>query len=665
MRRRPSGSSWKSSGDGMGQLIENTLLGGVLILAVAAARRVLRGKIRPNVVLLLWALCILRLLTPVGLHSPVSIYSLMGERPAAWESIEREEPEPAQPPIPTGTHTVGQNAGQAEGQSKVDIISDATVTPRPDEIPEKHGELTAGKALNIVYIIISASVTAWFISAWLRTRREIRALPRISGEYASTYLPKRAGLRVGRMTGAPLTFGVLRPEVVVTPGLRDGEYHYVLRHEAVHARRGDNMWHYMSALCLCVHWFNPAVWLMAALIRRDVELSCDRAVVAKAPEDIRADYASAIISMSTARSGLAFASGFARRKTEERIMNIMKYKKTTIAGILAAAILAGAAAAMALTPAKAAEDGPIDGTVPTEATAPTEDRQNAPEDTRPQTAVGPEEEFYPSVTRGWGEEEPYIYTVRFPEPIVVEDPDTGAKLEVLSLSVTEDEFMWGFRMPEVSEEQSLRLKNLMSEEIEKEASLDLADGVRIEGLYETYKANELNGVEYWAGKWNAVNNLYAYLNGGEQLPETVDMGKARSVTVQGVAYPLKAGPVSRGAKLWYESDVDNLWNTKMVVELADGTMTGFYVNYNDLTVTRYPLPDRAALDGFGFDPDTWRDGHSPMPAGTLYYAGVYLVDAFTVELSHSSPMTYCVFNYDLVTGELTVTMLEGNSPVAW
>lgn len=645
----------------MGQLIENTLLGGALILAVAAARRVLRGRISPNAVLLLWAVCILRLLTPVGLHSPASVYSLMGGRPAAWESVELGEPEQAQPPFTAGTHTAGQTGGQSGGY----IIQQTVAMPQPDKNPEEHSELTAGKVLSVVYIIISTSVTAWFISAWLRTRREIRALPRISGEYASTYLPRRAGLRVGRMIGAPLTFGVLRPEVVVTPGLRDGEYHYVLRHEAVHARRGDNVWHYMSALCLCVHWFNPAVWLMAALIRRDVELSCDRAVVAKAPEDVRADYASAIISMSTARSGAAFASGFARRRTEERIVNIMKYKKTTIAGILAAAILAGAAAAMALTPAKAAEDGPIDGTVPTEATAPTEDRQNVPEDTQPQTAVGPEEEFYPSVTRGWGEEEPYIYTVRFPEPIVLEDPDTGAKLEVLSLSVTEDEFMWGFRMPEVSEEQSLRLNNLMAEEIEKEASLDLADGVRIEGLYETYKANEVNGIEYWAGKWNAVNNLYAYLNGGEELPETVDMGKARSVTVEGVTYPLAEGPVTRGAKLWFDTDVDDLWSTKMVVELADGTMTGFFVNYNDLTVTQYPIPDRAALDGFGFDPDTWRDGHGPMPAGELNYTEIFPVDAGTVVLINDSPETCGRFSYDFVTGELTVMMLDGNSPVAW
>lgn len=652
----------------MGQLLENTLIGGVLILAVAALRRILRGRISPNVVLILWAVCILRLLTPVGLHSPASIYSLLGERPAMWLSAK-----PTEPVRPPAADTVGQNGGQtgvhsaggqsAEGQSEVDIIQQTTATPQPDKDPVKHDDISVGKVLSTVYIIVSVSAAAWFIRSWLRTRREICALPRIAGEYARAYLPKRARLRVGDMAGAPLTFGVVRPSVVVTAGLRDGEFHYVLRHEAVHAKRGDNIWHYLSALCLCLHWFNPAVWLMAALIRRDVELSCDRAVVAKASEDIRADYANAIISMSTARSGTTFASGFARRKTEERIVNIMKYKKITIAGVLVAAILAGAVTAMALTPAKAAEDAPTDGAE----TDPSENIQSTPETptSQPQDAAEPKENFYPSVTRGWGEEEPYIYTVRFPEPIVVEDPDSGEKLEVLSLSVTGDEFIWGFRMPEVSDKQSVNLRNLMSNEVQKEASLDFTDGSTVKGLYETSMDDERNGVEYWEGEWNSVNNLYAYLDGGEELPETVDMGNVRSVTVQGVTYPLTAGPASRGAKLWYESDVDNLWNTKMVAELADGTMTGFCVNYNDLTVTQYPLPDKAALDGFGFDPDTWLTGHGPMPAGTLYYANVGLADAYTLKFYHCSPMTYCHFNYDLITGELTVTSIDGDAPVAW
>ena len=30
---------------------------------------------------------------------------------------------------------------------------------------------------------------------------------------------------------------------------------------------------------LCIHWFNPLVWVMYALSNRDIELACDEAVL--------------------------------------------------------------------------------------------------------------------------------------------------------------------------------------------------------------------------------------------------------------------------------------------------------------------------------------------------------------------------------------------------
>lgn len=134
------------------------------------------------------------------------------------------------------------------------------------------------------------------------------------------------------MEGAPLTFGVLRPTVVLFPGLEGTELACVLAHEGVHARRRDNLWHYAAAAALTVFWWDPAVWLMARLIRRDVELSCDRAVVRRLGEGKRAEYANALVTLSTQAEGGAFCHGFGPKRTEERIIAVMKYKKTTIIG---------------------------------------------------------------------------------------------------------------------------------------------------------------------------------------------------------------------------------------------------------------------------------------------------------------------------------------------
>ena len=152
------------------------------------------------------------------------------------------------------------------------------------------------------------------------------------------------------MEGAPLTFGALRPTVVLSPGLEGEQLACVLAHEGVHARRRDNLWHYAMALALVVHWWNPAVWLMARLLRRDIELSCDRAAVKKLGTERRADYALALVSLATQGEGPAFSHTFGRKLTEERIRSIMKFKKTSVIGAILSLTLV-----LALTVAFASE----------------------------------------------------------------------------------------------------------------------------------------------------------------------------------------------------------------------------------------------------------------------------------------------------------------------
>ena len=160
------------------------------------------------------------------------------------------------------------------------------------------------------------------------------------------------------MEGAPLTFGALRPTVVLSPGLDGEALDCVLAHEGVHAARRDNLWHYATALALVVHWWNPAVWLMSRLLRRDIELSCDRAALKRLGEDRRADYAQALVSLATQGSGPAFCQTFGRKAAEERILSIMKFKKTSIIGVIFTLSLV-----LAVTVTFASEPKTDDGTI--------------------------------------------------------------------------------------------------------------------------------------------------------------------------------------------------------------------------------------------------------------------------------------------------------------
>lgn len=159
------------------------------------------------------------------------------------------------------------------------------------------------------------------------------------------------------MDGAPLTFGAARPTVVVPPELDGGALECVLVHEAVHVRRRDNLWHYGMAAALIVYWWNPAVWLMSRLLRRDIELACDRAAVKRLGAARRAEYAQTLVALATASDGPAFCQTFGRKAAEERIISVMKFKKTTIFGVVLSLVLvAGVTAAFASAPKAPDED---------------------------------------------------------------------------------------------------------------------------------------------------------------------------------------------------------------------------------------------------------------------------------------------------------------------
>ena len=115
----------------------------------------------------------------------------------------------------------------------------------------------------------------------------------------------------GRIS-SPLTFGVLRPVILLpkkTDWTDETALRYVLEHEFVHIQRFDVLSKLLLIAAVCVHRFNPLVWVMYVLANRDLELSCDETVLRRFGGDIRAAYARVLIRMEAARGGTAVETG--------------------------------------------------------------------------------------------------------------------------------------------------------------------------------------------------------------------------------------------------------------------------------------------------------------------------------------------------------------------
>ncbi len=126
----------------------------------------------------------------------------------------------------------------------------------------------------------------------------------------------------------PFVMGLVRPRIYLPSGLKEQERGYIIMHEQYHIRRYDHVVKVLAFAALCVHWFNPLVWIAFLLAAKDMEMSCDEAVMKQMETDIRAEYAGSLLQLATGRRLIAGAPlAFGEGDTKSRVKNVMHYKK--------------------------------------------------------------------------------------------------------------------------------------------------------------------------------------------------------------------------------------------------------------------------------------------------------------------------------------------------
>lgn len=169
----------------------------------------------------------------------------------------------------------------------------------------------------IVWAVGAAVCAVVFAAAYGRCCREFRASFPVENDVIRRWLQshplrRTIALRQSGRISSPLTFGVLRPVILMpkkTDWTDETALRYVLEHEFVHIQRFDVLSKLLLIAAVCVHRFNPLVWVMYVLANRDLELSCDETVLRRFGGDIRAAYARVLIRMEAASGGTAVETG--------------------------------------------------------------------------------------------------------------------------------------------------------------------------------------------------------------------------------------------------------------------------------------------------------------------------------------------------------------------
>ena len=97
---------------------------------------------------------------------------------------------------------------------------------------------------------------------------------------------------------SPMVAGTLHPVLLTPTGTAPNGADYMLAHELTHIKRHDVAKKLLFTLACAVHWYNPAVWLLAARAGRDIEEACDAETLCGRDADCRAAYADALLTLN-------------------------------------------------------------------------------------------------------------------------------------------------------------------------------------------------------------------------------------------------------------------------------------------------------------------------------------------------------------------------------
>lgn len=348
-------------------LLQMSAAGAVMILAIVVIRALAIDLLPKKTFLALWGIAVARLLLPFSLPSALSVYSL----------IDGHIPLTALAKVPQALELL---PAETNGQ----------MLPAPGGVSDIAGSVSAWSIIWGVGALVCALV---FATAYWKCRQQFRTSLPVDNDFIRDWLrshrlKRTISVRQSGRFSSPLTYGVFHP-VILMPASTDWDdttpLQYVLTHEYVHIRRFDSIAKSLLTAALCLHWFDPMVWVMYILANRDIELACDETVVRLFGENIKAAYARSLISMEEMRSGLTpLCSEFSKNAIEERITAIMKMKKGSVFSLVFALTLVFCVAAGFATSAASQsshpENGSLDSDFPTGSTAFLSNHQNNRED---------------------------------------------------------------------------------------------------------------------------------------------------------------------------------------------------------------------------------------------------------------------------------------------
>lgn len=244
------------------------------------------GRERPHLSHMLWALVLVKCITPpiwsspIGLFSQISNYvGIVENREPVANALSDSRPGSRNLLVPT----VGIE------WTNMDASADAA---SPPVSPSVYWDSTV-RAITIVWISGTSlvglfSIVRFMIFVRLICRRTCETPPEVARCVARLNqrlgLQRQVGVRVVECLIGPAVYGLWKPVILlpqaVIAGRTEQQLEPLLAHEMVHVRRGDLWLAMIQSLACTVGWFHPLVWLASRQVTIESERCCDEETIA-------------------------------------------------------------------------------------------------------------------------------------------------------------------------------------------------------------------------------------------------------------------------------------------------------------------------------------------------------------------------------------------------
>lgn len=343
-------------------ILSLSVSGALLILVLLLCKPLVKDKLSKRWQYYIWLVVVARLLLPFAPETNFvgTLFQYIDN--AIIQTDTSPRPEQKAPVLP---ETDFSNQGNVPGQVGSGGEQSEPNTLAAPSIFDLAKQNIAAVCL-LVWLIVAAcllirKVTVYqsfvkYIKAGRSEIADMELWERVGKLVEQTGVKGAVGLYTNSLISSPLLIGFFRPCIMLpTTELSESDFENTILHELTHYKRRDMFYKWLVQVTICLHWFNPLVYLMGREVNRTCELSCDEAVIKSMDAGKQRAYGDTLLNaMGTGGnykdSVASVTLNEGKELLKERLDAIMRFKKATrftsvISTVLACVMLLGATAA--------------------------------------------------------------------------------------------------------------------------------------------------------------------------------------------------------------------------------------------------------------------------------------------------------------------------------